>query len=157
MRQVQPNNGDGAFLLALFTGLPDCPEELVDLYGHRWNIEVDLRTLKNQLRLDQLSSATPQMIAKEINLAILSYNLVRSVMYLTARKSGLDPRTFSFTKVRNVLKAFLPLIAAADERQRRRLTKTMLDCLPRTRLYQRKRPSAPRAIWPKPKSYPAQH
>ena len=157
IRQVQPSNGEEAFLLALFTTLPDLPEDLVDLYGHRWNIEVDLRTLKSQLRLDQLSSVTPQMIAKEINLAILSYNLVRSVMYLTARKSGLEPRAFSFTKVRNVLQAFLPLIAAADERQRRRLTKTMLDCLARTRLYRRRRPSVPRAVWPRPKSYPAQH
>jgi len=157
IRQVQPSNGDEAFLLALFTTLPDPLEKAVDLYGHRWNIEVDLRTLKGQLRLEELSSATPPMIAKEINLAMMSYNLVRSVMYLTARKSGLDPRAFSFTKVRNVLQAFLPLIAAADERQQRKLTKTMLDCLKRTRLYQRQRPSAPRAVWPKPKSYPAKH
>ena len=158
VRLVQPSNGDQAFLLALFTTLPDASEKIVELYGKRWNIEVDLRTLKGQLRLEELSSTTPQMIAKEINLAILSYNLVRSVMYLTARKSGLEPRAFSFTKVRNVLDAFLPLIAAAtDERQRRRLTKTMLDCLERTRLYRRQRPSAPRAVWPTPKSYPAQH
>ena len=158
IRQVQPSNGAAAFLLALFTTLPDPPETIVDLYGHRWTIEVDLRTLKTQLRLGELSSATPQMIAKEINLAMMSYNLVRSVMYLTARKSGLEPRAFSFTKVRNVLDAFLPAIAAAtDEQQKRRLTKTMLDCLARTRRYQRQRPSAPRAVWPKPKSYPAQH
>jgi hypothetical protein len=60
--------------------------------------------------------------------------------------------------VRNVLQAFVPLIAATtDDRQRRRLTKTMLDCLERTRLYRRRRPSAPRSVWPKPKSYPARH
>jgi hypothetical protein len=157
IRHVQPSNGKKAFLLALFITLPDPPEKAIDLYGHRWNIEVDLRTLKGQLRLEELSSATPQMIAKEINLAMMSYNLVRSVMYLTARKLGLEPRDFSFTKVRNVLHAFLPLIAAADEPQRQRLTKTMLDCLDRTRLYRRKRPSTPRAVWPKPKSYPAKH
>jgi hypothetical protein len=158
IQKVQPSNGDKAFLLALFTTLPDPSEKIVSLYGHRWNIEVDLRTLKGQLRLEELSSATPQMIGKEINLAMMSYNLVRSVMYLTARKAGLEPRAFSFTKVRNVLQAFLPLIAAAtDERQQRKLTKTMLDCLERTRLYRRQRPSAPRAVWPKPKSYPAQH
>lgn len=157
IRRVQPNNGAKAFLLALFTTLPDPPAVALEFYGQRWNIEVDLRTLKGQLRLEQLSSTSPQMIAKEINLAIMSYNLVRSVMYLTARKSGLEPRAFSFTKVRNVLQAFLPSIAAADERRRRRLTKTMLECLERTRLYPRRRPSAPRAVWPKPKSYPAQH
>jgi hypothetical protein len=158
IRQVQPNNGDKVFLLALFTTLPDPPEDAIDLYGQRWNIEVDLRTLKSQLRLGELSSRTPLMVAKEINLAIMSYNLVRSVMYLTARKSGLEPRAFSYTKVRNVLHAFLPLIdAVTDERERQRLTETMLGCLDRARLYRRKRPSVPRAVWPKPKSYPAQH
>jgi len=113
--------------------------------------------LKGQLRLEQLSSATPQMIAKEINLVMMAYNLVRSVMYLTARKSGLEPRAFSFTKVRNVLEAFLPLIAVATEEQKRILTKTMFDSLKRARLYRRKRPSAPRAVWPKPKAHPAKH
>jgi len=158
IRQVQPNNGAEAFLLALFTTLSDPSEKIVDLYGQRWNIEVDLRTLKGQLRLEELSSVTPRMIAKEINLAMMSYNLVRSVMYLTARKAGLEPRAFSFTKVRNVLEAFLPLIAAAtDEQQRQRLIRTMLHCLDRCRLYRRKRLSAPREVWPKPKSYPARH
>lgn len=158
IRQVQPNNGAAAFLLALFTTVPGASDNAFDLYAQRWNIEVDLRTLKGQLRLEELSSVTPLMIAKEINLAIMAYNLVRSVMYLTARKSGRESRDFSFTKVRNVLNTFVPAIAAAtDERQRIRLTMTMLDCLDRARLYKRKRPSAPRAVWPKPKSYPARH
>jgi putative transposase len=157
IRQVQPSNGAKAFLLALFTTLPDSSQEIVALYGQRWSIEVDLRTLKCQLRLEELRSATPRTIAKEINLAMMSYNLVRSVMHLTARKAGLEPRAFSFTKVRNVLQAFLPLIAAAEEPRRQKLIQTMLACLDRTRLYQRQRPSSPRALWPKPKSFPARH
>jgi len=37
VRQVQPSNGAEPFLLALFTTLPDPPEEIVHLYGQRWN------------------------------------------------------------------------------------------------------------------------
>jgi len=160
VRQVQPGNGAEAFLLALFATLPDLPEEIADLYGRRWNIEVDLRTLKGTLRLEELTCTTAAMVAKEIDLALLSYNLVRSVQYLTARKAGLEPRAFSFTKVRNVLNAFLPQIAAArDEQQARKCWEDMLYYLDQARLPARRkrRPSYPRAIWPQPKSYPARH
>jgi hypothetical protein len=158
VRQVQPNNGAIAFLLALFTTQPDAAEEIINLYGQRWNIEVDLRTLKSQLRLEELTCATPLMVGKEIDLGMMSYNLVRSVMYLTARKVGLEPRAFSFTKVRNVLNAFLPLIAAGtEEAQAHKAMKDMLYYLERTRLTRRQRTSSPRAVWPKPKAYPARH
>ncbi|MEO7142654.1 MAG: transposase [Bryobacteraceae bacterium] len=155
VREVQPGNGAEAFLLALFATLPDPAEEIVKLYGHRWNIEVDLRTLKGTPRLEELTCTTSVMVAKEIDSAMLAYNLVRAVMYMAARKAGLEPRAFSFTKVRNVLNAFLPQIAAAiDEHQARKLTEDMLYYLDRTRLPKRhrKRPSSPRAVWPKPKS-----
>jgi len=61
VRQAKPDNGADPFLLALFTTLPDPTKEIRKLYGQRWNIETDLRTLKSQLRMDQLSCATPGM------------------------------------------------------------------------------------------------
>ena len=164
VRQVQPSNGAEPFLLALFTTLPDPAEEIVDLYGQRWNIEVDLRSLKGTLRLEELTCTTVPMVAKEIDLAMLAYNLaynlVRVVMYLAARKAGLEPRAFSFTRVRNLLNAFLPAITAArDERHARKLLDDMLYYLERAKLSprKRKRPSYPRAVWPKSKSHPLRH
>jgi hypothetical protein len=56
VRQVQPNDGSKPFLLALFSTIKASAEEAVQLYGSRWSIETDLRTLKTQLRLDQLGS-----------------------------------------------------------------------------------------------------
>jgi hypothetical protein len=160
VRQVQPDNKTEPFLLALFTTLPDTPEKVVKTYGYRWNIEIDLRALKSTLRLEELTCTTPDMVAKEIDLATMSYNLVRAAMYLTARKAGLEPRAFSFTYVQNVLNAFLPAIATArDEQQARKLTENMLHCLEQCRLPKRngKRLSYARAVWPTPKSYPAKH
>lgn len=158
IRQVQPSDGAEPFLLALFTTLPETPEEVFETYGHRWNIEVDLRSLKSTLKLEDLTCSTPEMVAKEIDLAMMSYNLVRAAMYLTAQTAGLEPRAFSFTYVRDVLNAFLPHIAATrDEREVQRLTETMRHCLNQCRLpkRKRKRPSSPRAVWPKPATYPA--
>jgi len=108
---------------------------------------VDLRSLKSTLQLDDLTCTTPEMVAKEIDLALLSYNLVRAVMYQAAQKAGVQPRAFSFTYVRNVLHAFLPAIAAAhDENEVQRLTEKMRHCLDPCRLPKRRRkqPSSPR-------------
>lgn len=158
VRQVQPSNGAEPFLLALFTTLEDPPEPVVELYGKRWAIEVDLRSLKSTLRLEELSCTSPEMVAKEIDVAMLAYNLVRAVIYLTAQKAGLEPRLFSFTQVRNVLQVFVPRIAAAaDEHTARKLNDDMLYYLSRCKLPRRKRSSYPRGVWPKPKTYPARH
>jgi hypothetical protein len=156
--QVQPSNGAPAFLLALFTTLADSVEAVAELYGKRWSMEVDLRSLKGTLRLEQLTCTSTEMVAKEIDVAMLAYNLVRGVIYLTALKTGAEPRVFSFTRVSNVLQAFLPRIAAAaDERTRRKLCDDLDYYLNRCRLRQAKRPSYPRGVWPKPKAYPARH
>jgi len=158
VRQVQPSNGKEPFLLALFTTLlEDEPDAIFELYGHRWNIETDLRSLKGTLRLAQLTCTTPEMVAKEIDMAILAYNLVRAITCLAAQKAGLTPREFSFTRVRNVINAFAPLIAAApDPQEAQRLFDKMMYYVTRAKLPKRhrKRPSSARAVWPKPQKYP---
>lgn len=158
VRQVQPSNGAEPFLLALFTTLKDACQPVVDLYGKRWSIEVDLRSLKGTLRLEELTCTSVEMVAKEIDVAMLAYNLVRAVMHLTAQQAGLEPRQISFTQVRNVLEAYVPQIAAAlDERTARKLSEDMRYYLSQCKLPQRRRPSYPRAVWLKPKTYPARH
>jgi hypothetical protein len=53
---------------------------------------------------------------------------------------------------------FVPRIAAApDERTARRLNDDMLYYLSRCKLARRQRPSYPRGVWPKSKTYPARH
>jgi hypothetical protein len=157
VRRVQPSNRADPFLLALFTTLSD-RDGPVALYGRRWNIETDLRTLKKTLELEQLRCTSPEMVAKELDLAMAAYNLVRAVTCLVSQKAGLTPRDYSFTRVRNVILAFAPLIAAEQNRER---AQTYLDRmmyyagqakLPRRK---RKRPSYPREIWPKLQSFPA--
>lgn len=158
--QVQPGNGETPFLLALFATLEDDADSVLDLYGHRWNIETDLRSLKTMLGLQQLRSTTPDMIAKEIDVAMISYNLVRAVTCVAAEKAGLQPRQFSFTRVCNVINAFAPKIAAAhDQREAQQWADTMMYYVNQARLPRRrkKRPSYPRAVWHKPEKYPRRH
>jgi hypothetical protein len=99
-------------LLALFTTLlEDDPGSVIELYGYRWNIETDLQ-LKSRAGMEQLS-ITPEMVAKEIDVATVAYSLVRAVTCVAARKAGLESRQFSFTRVRNAINALALLIAGS--------------------------------------------
>jgi hypothetical protein len=150
--QVQPDNGDAPMLLALFTTLAAPEQELLKLYGQRWAIETDLRTLKRELRLDHLSCATPEMAAKEIEMSMAAYNLVRAVIGLAAEQSGIPPRGYGFTKVRRIIETLGPMLGDATDpgEAKRRFDQMMYYVqqakLPRRR---RKRPSYPRAVWNK--------
>jgi hypothetical protein len=157
VRQVQPSNGSDSFLLALFTTLADDQDAIVPLYGKRWNIETDLRSLKSTLQLEQLRCTTPEMVAKELDLAMAAYNLVRAVTYMASQKAGIPPRGFSFTRVRDVINAFAPLIAAADDPQEaQKHFDRMMYYVSQAKLPKRNRarPSYPRAVWPTAQMFP---
>jgi hypothetical protein len=156
VRQVQPDNGATPFLLALFTTLPSSQEEVLTFYGQRWNIETDLRTLKSTLRLDQLTCSTPDMVAKEIDMGIAAYNLVRAVTCLASEQSGIPPRGYSFTKVRRIVETFAPMVAAArNPQQAKRLFDQMMHYVGQAKLpRRRRRPAYPREVWGKGATFP---
>ena len=150
MQQVQPDNGGDAFVLALFTTLSSSVEEVFQLYGKRWTIETDLRTLKSTLCLDQLTCATSDMVAKEIDMGIAAYNLVRALIGFASEQSGIPPRGYSFTKVRHIMEVFGPLLANAPNRQAaQRIFDQIMTYIQQAKLpnRKRKRPSYPRAVW----------
>jgi hypothetical protein len=157
IRQVQPDNGAAPFLLALFTTQPSSLTEVFELYGQRWTIETDLRTLKSTLQLDQLTCSTPDMVAKEIDMAIAAYNLVRAMIALASEQSGIPPRGYSFTKVRRIVETFAPALAdAPDEPAARRIFDQMMTYVHQSRLpsRKRKRSSYPRAVWKRGATFP---
>lgn len=53
-------------------------EDIAELYGFRWNTELDIRSLKSALNLDHPRCKTPRMVAAEVWATILAYNLIRS-------------------------------------------------------------------------------
>jgi hypothetical protein len=157
VRQVQPDNGARPFLLALFTTLADPQEGVLELYGQRWNIETDLRTLKSHLNLDQFTCSSPDMVAKEIEMAMAAYNLVRAVTCQASEQSGIPPRGYSFTQVQRIVQTFGPLIAAAkNPRESKRIFDQMMHYVQQAKLpRRRKRPTYPREIWGKGGKFPA--
>ena len=114
-------------LLYLFTILELPAEQILGIYGLRWRVETDLRTLKRTVGLHQLSSKSPDMVEKELLPAVAAYNLVRAVMCLAARRANIEPRQLSFSFVRSVVEAALPGLdrASCEEEYEQRLERML--------------------------------
>jgi Transposase DDE domain len=69
---------------------------LAGLYGRWWQVEGDLRHLKQTLGLDVLRCRTVPGVVKELLVFVTVYNLVRRVMLEAARRQGAEPHRVSF-------------------------------------------------------------
>lgn len=143
--------------LYLFTTLLLTPEEVVEIYGKRWHIETDLRSLKQTVRLNHLSVKSVDMMEKELLAAVLAYNLVRAVMCLAARKAGIPSRQLSFTYAYNLVQDGIAgvLAGATLEIQVERMDR-LVDLVARCKLPKRKKRRVyPRAVWGRGRAFPA--
>jgi hypothetical protein len=141
--------------LYFFTTLTLPPEQILHLYGYRWNIETDLRSLKREVRLHMLEARSNDMVEKELLLGVAAYNLTRAAMNEAGAALGTDPRRFSFSQAQDTLHAFLPLLAnAATERARQKIMEQMLTAFSQSKLPKRSRRPYAREVWPRPTSFP---
>ena len=72
-------------------------EDIAELYGYRWNVELDLRAVKQTLGLDHVRCKSPHMVERELWVTLLAYNLVRRVIANSAAEHGKQPRRIGFT------------------------------------------------------------
>jgi hypothetical protein len=144
--------------LCLFTTLTEPAEEVIALYKWRWNVETDLRSLKQTLALQQLTGKSAEMIEKELLLAVAAYNLVRAVMALAAMKTGLLPRQFSFTRTLTLVQLQLPkLLSAKSSTAWKKHFNSLVDDTARYHKLpaRSKTRSCPREVWGRGARYPA--
>ncbi|WP_370872702.1 IS4 family transposase [Methylicorpusculum sp.] len=78
-----------------------CPKtftkaDLNALYKQRWNVELDIRSIKETMGMNVVSCKTPEMVIKEIWGYLLAYNLIRLLMTQAAILAGILPREISF-------------------------------------------------------------
>ena len=66
------------------------------LYGQRWQIETNLRYLKQTLRMDVLHCKTVEGVTKELAMYAVIYNLVRLVMREASRQQNVPVERLSF-------------------------------------------------------------
>jgi hypothetical protein len=129
----------------LFTSLTDPVEypvaALVELYGLRWHIELNLRYLKTQMRLVQLECKSAEMARKEWLAGLLAYNVLRAAMLCAALRRQISPLLLSFSLCRRHLEHWLALfgcgtVTAGDWRR-------VLDLMGQALLPRRRKPRPP--------------
>jgi hypothetical protein len=124
---------------------PTGGREIGELYGRRWQGEVDIRSIKSTMKMDVLRRKTPEMVRKEIRAHLLGYNRLRTAMAVAASQSKVGPRQISFKGAKQVMTAFAPKLEAARPRQRARLVDATLVAAAHRRVGNRPGRRGPRA------------
>jgi hypothetical protein len=142
-------------VLYLFTTLQQPHDLAANLYKERWNIETDLRALKDQVRLHAIEARSPDLVANELYLAVAAYNLIRAVMTEAAAEIKIEPRRLSFSRSRAAFWAFLRAAANIDSfEQFEHHWQLLIRAVRQSKLPVRPGRSAPRVIWSKPQAFP---
>ncbi len=89
-------------------------EEIAALFGYRWNVELDIRDIKQTLGLDHVCCKTPQMVQLHLWVTLLAYNLIRGLIGTAAALHGKQPRQLGFTLAcQTVLSSWMLLSSGA--------------------------------------------
>ncbi len=154
--QVQ-NDGFRVNELILVTTMLDpevyIKEELAELFLQRWNIELDLRSIKSVMQMDVLRCETPLMVEKEIWMHLLAYNLIRTLMVRGAAAHKKEPRQLSFKGAMQALGTFRELLQWTQGRRRARLWEVLLQVIASYEVGDRPNRVEPRAIKRRPKPH----
>lgn len=148
--------------LYLFTTLTDVqaypPQRLLDLYGWRWQAELNFRTVKATMEMGQSEAKSAEMVRKEFYAGLMAYNLVRGLMAAAAGQADCSPSQLSFAKVRLLLASVVVELwmgcvsrTACDQR-----LAWLLDEAAAARLPRRTKPrqNEPRAQYYEPQVFP---
>lgn len=123
------------------------------LYGRRWQVEVDLRSIKAEMGMDILRTQSAPMVDKEIAVYLLAYNLVCALMVRAAAGVGVTPRSLSFKGTVQLYLAFVQQLRFAIGASVRIMTAHLLGGIGSLRLPVRPGRVEPHAIRRRPKNH----
>jgi hypothetical protein len=126
-----------------------------DLYLKRWRVELYLKDIKITMGMDILRCKTPEMVAKELWMRVIAYNLIRAVMRESAISHGDPQARLSFKGALATIRQWTPALSGAglDDSRRQVLYGVMLDYIARDLVPLRPNRTEPRARKRRPKGY----
>ena len=66
-------------------------EDLKEVYGKRWQVEISYNSIKNKLKIEEFTGNLPQFIYQDIYAQIVVYNQIQDMLY-TGRKEIKSPK-----------------------------------------------------------------
>ena len=132
-------------------------QDIAELYGFRWNVELDIRAIKQTLRLDHLRCKTPAMVCRELWVTLLAYNLIRKLIATAAAVHGKQPRQLGFTLACQTVLSSWMLVATGGCRDLGELYQSMLTRIAANVVADRPGRIEPRVIKRRRDHYPLMH
>ncbi|QDV19819.1 Transposase DDE domain protein [Gimesia panareensis] len=162
LREIRYNvveNGRRTQAMTVVTTLLDeeyTKADIAELYGFRWNVELDLRSIKDTLNLGHLRCKSPAMIRCELWVTMLGYNLIRTTAAGAAVLHRKRPRQISFTSAcQFILSAWMNTACRQLEQQKLKvLCQTLADQIAACEVGNRPGRVEPRVIKRRRGTYP---
>lgn len=152
MREIK--KGNNIIVTTLFDANKYPKNELIELYAQRWQIELDLRSIKEVMGMSILRCKTPAMIRKEIWMHILVYNLIRLILMQCALIHKICPRNLSFTAALQAIPPFYKVMKINKAKEIRQiLYQHLLLAIVQHPIGNRPGRVEPREIKRRPKTY----
>ena len=129
-------------------------EDIAELYGYRWNAELDIRDIKQTLGLDHLRCKSPDMVRRELWVTLLAYNLIRKLIATAAAVHGKQPRQLGFTLACQTVLSSWMLLATGVCRKERQLWRLALKRIAANEVANRPGRIEPRVIKRRRHRYP---
>ncbi len=129
--------------------------KLAELYQLRWQAtEVNFKHLKTTLKMEMIFAKTPEMVQKEIWVQMLAYNLLRTLMWQSAKQAKVSPLRISLQGTRQQFNQFRPGLAQHTDKSRRWLYTALLEVISDHLVPLRPNRAEPRVTKRRPKSFP---
>ncbi len=132
-------------------------EDIAELYGYRWNAELDIRDIKQTLGLDHVRCKTPDMVRRELWVTLLAYNLVRKLIATAAAVHGKQPRRLGFTLACQTILSSWMLLATGACRDVPQLWRLALQRIAANEVANRPGRIEPRMLKRRRHRYPLMH
>ena len=82
-------------------------KDLAILYKQRWQVEVNLASIKSVLKMDHLVCKSPDMVKKELAAHLLAYNIIRIIIAEACLLHSVMPNAVSFKATLQFLNQFM--------------------------------------------------
>lgn len=125
---------------------------LAELYGLRWQVEIDLRHLKSTMKMKHIHSKTPEMVRKEFYVHLLAYNLIRAVLWEAGIKHNVPPLRLSYKGAIQHVLSFVPILAIMKDRDI--IYSAMLTIISQGKIPERPFRVEPRMVRSKKRKFP---
>jgi len=130
-------------------------KELAQIYDRRWDVEVNLKSIKAIMNMDFLSCKTPEMVRKEIGIHFLAYNFIRIIIAMACEKHNELAWKISFKGTVQLMNSFMPHFINSNEEKNKILYAEMLKLIIKNKVGNRPGRVEPRAVKRRPKAFPS--